>query len=326
MRRSGDDFFGNQGGAISGLLHLFSGTETSDGLSSELGRPAALFALVLAALAAAAWARPDLANRLPLGTCALLAGYFGLAVAVQTRSEIQQPGVVYDYAYGAYVGVGAAIVVFGAAGVLRRGELARYRRASVIAMLVLVGGLLVAFLLPWWEWEWPAAGLGQMTAIGLASPAAVVAAALTLCLPGAWSGTGPAERLALAVMVALFTGAAAAGSTDVYGARAYGLWAALGIAGALVVVAAALGPRTSETARRSLAGARHGRRRSALPRRAVSALAELVLWSGERAAFRALHRDERLDGGSDCCSCGCCPRRRNSSRCSPATPPSLVGG
>ena len=41
------------------------------GWSSEVGPAAALFALLLAAVAAAAWSRPNLARRLPLGRCAL---------------------------------------------------------------------------------------------------------------------------------------------------------------------------------------------------------------------------------------------------------------
>ena len=68
------EYFGNQGETVCGLLNLFSGDSTIEGLSSEVGRAAALFALLLVAVAALAWIRPNLAPRLPLGRCALLAG------------------------------------------------------------------------------------------------------------------------------------------------------------------------------------------------------------------------------------------------------------
>lgn len=239
-----DDYFGGQSGAASGLLHLFSGPETKDGLSSELGRALALFALLVAALGTAAWARPSLARRLPLGTCALLAGYFGVAVGVQMRSDpFPLQGCASHYAYGAYVGLVATIVVLVAGALARRAELMRYLSASPLVMLVLVGGLLSTFLLPWWEQPADPTPT-NITWIGLTSPAAVIAAALAVCLPGIWdrADTTPAERLGLAVAVALFTGGAA-GSSTFLAARVYGVWPALAIAGALVVLALVEGPR-----------------------------------------------------------------------------------
>jgi hypothetical protein len=217
-------------------MDLFSGERTTDGLSSELGRAAALFALLLAALAAAAWARPSLGRRLPLGRCALLAGYIGLAVGVETHKNANPEGFDAHFAYGAYVGLAAIIVILAAAAAERHRELARYLSASRLVLLVLVAGLLVAFLLPWWEQG--EFGSLTVTSIGLISPAAVVAAALALCLPGFWSrpGAGPEERLGFAAAVALFTGAAAVALT--YEAdHAYGVWPALGIALALLVLA-----------------------------------------------------------------------------------------
>ena len=146
-----DESFGGQGGTVCGLLHSFPSQRTIEGLSPEVGRAAALFALVLAAVGVAAWARPGLARRLPLGRCALLAGYFGIAVGIQTRSEAHQQGVgeTFHFAYGAYVGLAATIVILVAAGVDRRGELAHYRSATGLVLLLLVAGLLGAFLLPW---------------------------------------------------------------------------------------------------------------------------------------------------------------------------------
>jgi hypothetical protein len=225
------------GQPICAFLDLSSGERTTDGLSSELGRAGALVALLLSALAAAAWARPSLGRRLPLGRCALLAAYFGLAIGVETRATANPEGFDAHFAYGAYVGLAAMVVILAAAGAVRGRELTRYVSASRLILLVLVAGLLVAFLLPWWEQSgW--FGSLSVTPIGLQSPASVVATALALCLPGFWSraDTGPAERVGLAAAVALFTGAAAVSLA--YGAdHAYGVWPALGIALALVVLA-----------------------------------------------------------------------------------------
>ena len=130
-----------------GCSSYFSDGQTIDGLSADVGRAAALFALLLVAVAAAAWARPGLARRLPLGRCALLAGYFGIAVGVQTRSDAhqQRPAGSFHYAYGAYVGLAATIVILVAAAVERRGELARFRSASRLVLLLSSPGCLVRF-------------------------------------------------------------------------------------------------------------------------------------------------------------------------------------
>lgn len=251
-------YFGNQGDTVCGLLNLFSGGRTIDGLSSEVGRAAALFGLLLVALAAAAWIRPRLASRLPLGRCALLAGYFGVAVGAQTRSDADQQGVdeTLHYASGAYVGLAAVIVVLVAAGVERREELARYRSLSRLVMLVLVGGLLAAFLLPWWEQEYFGADnevVATFTTPGIASAAAAVAAALALCLPVLWSRVGAtlAERLGLAAAIVLFTGGASVSLEPFFGDRALGVWVALGLAGSLLLFALVDGPRSVRLAQSS---------------------------------------------------------------------------
>ena len=250
-----------QGQPVCGLLHRFSGERTTDGLSSELGRAAALAALLLSALAAAAWARPSLGRRLPLGGCALLAGYFGLAVGVETHRSANPEGFDAQYAYGAYVGLAALIVILAGAAAARRAEVTHHLSPSRLVLLVLGAGLLVAFLLPWWEY--PQYGSLAVTSIGLASPAAVVAAALALCLPRFWSqpDTGPAERVGLVAAVALFTGAAAVSLA--YGAdHVYGVWPALGIALALVAWAVLVErpgrPRLARLSWRQLAAAGAG--------------------------------------------------------------------
>jgi hypothetical protein len=229
-----------QGGDVTGLLNLFSGNLSVDGWSSGVGDVAALSALLLAAVAAVALARPDLADRLPLGLGALFVGYFGLAVAAAARSIAQQrevgmKGVDFHYAYGAYLGVAAAAVVVVAAGAMRRQELGRFRSRSRLAWIVVGVALLVAFLLPWERFASPGT---HVTFLGIASPAAVVAAALTLCLLGfSWRAEARAERLVLAVAAGLFTGAAFS-SLIFPGSHAYGAW--IGPAAAIALVALAM--------------------------------------------------------------------------------------
>ena len=91
----------------------------------------------------------------------------------------------------------------------RRGELARFRSASQLVLLLLVAGLLGAFLLPWEHVSIRGNEIIASFAVpGIASAAAAVAAALAMCLPVAWSrpGAAPAERLGLAAAVAALHG------------------------------------------------------------------------------------------------------------------------
>lgn len=226
-------------GGDAAVLNLFARNFTVDGWSSGLGEAAALVGLLLAAVAVIALARPNLADGLPVGLCALLVGYFGLAVAAQTRSvahesEIGMEGVDYHYAYGAYLGVAAAVVVLLAAAAMRRSEVVRHRSVSQLAFLALPVVLLVAFLLPWERFAFPA----RVTSLGIASPAAVVAAVLTVCLLGVSWRTAAArrERLLLAAAVALFS-VAAFSSLTFPGDHAYGAWLGLGAAGASLALA-----------------------------------------------------------------------------------------
>ena len=219
-------YFGPQDGAVQELLNLFSGNETVDGWSAGAGQVAGLFALLLVALGAAALARPTRAGRLPLGRCALLVVYFAVAVGAETLSVAHQRGIAdVERAYGSYLGLGGAIAVLLAAGAMRRGELVQYRSVSRLPVLGLVVALLLAFLLPWERFAWPT----QVTSPGIAIPAAVVAAALTLC---AVRG----QRLRHSAVVGLLTIAAFSSLTGPV-SRAYGAWVGLGVAVALVALA-----------------------------------------------------------------------------------------
>jgi hypothetical protein len=215
-------------GDPTGFLNLGLNPLSLDGWSSGIGPAAALSALLLAAVVAAAVARPNLSRRLPLGLCALFAGYFAVAVGAAVRSyarerEIEMKISHFHYAYGAYVRVSSAIVALLAAGAMRRAELVRSRSSSQRTVVVLVAGLLVSFLLPWQRFTVPP---GRFTFLGIVSPAAVIAVVLALCLVAvSWraDAAAHAERAGLAAATALFTGAALSSHTDP-GVRAYGAW------------------------------------------------------------------------------------------------------
>jgi small basic protein len=225
--------FGEQRGTVGSLLDLFAGSEPLEGWDSAVAPAAALAALLLVALSAVAWARPSLVVRLPLGRCALVAAYFALAVAVSTRSHAtwlisgSDADAAGDarFAYGTYVGLGAAAVTLLAALLLRRAELPEHRSPTEAAAVLLVSGLLLAFLLPWTRF----AGFENT---GIAGPAAQVGVVFAVCIPSAWS---PRTRLALAVLAGLFTAAAFSTTTFPYG-RAYGAWVGIGFALGLVAL------------------------------------------------------------------------------------------
>ncbi|HEU0246303.1 MAG TPA: hypothetical protein VFR38_04385 [Gaiellaceae bacterium] len=227
-----------QGSDVTGLLNLFSENLSVDGWSSGVGDAAALSALLLAAVAGIALARPNLADRLPLGLCAVVVGYFALAVAAAARSvahqrEVGMNGVDFHYAYGAYLGVAGGIVALLAAAALRREELVRERSASQLAALVLGVGLLVSFLLPWQRVGAPQ----DFTFLGIEEPAALVAA-VAVCVAAVWwmSESSIGEWLGLSAATAVFTVAALSGVT-LGVAHAYGAWVGLGFALALLALA-----------------------------------------------------------------------------------------
>ena len=116
---------GDSGGVVAVLSGSFAASNGIDGWSSGVGPAAGLVTFLLAAAAAFAVARPRLSARLPLGRCALLAGYFAIAVGIEARSSarlraVAAPGVHFHYAYGAYVGAAGTIVMLLGAGALRR--------------------------------------------------------------------------------------------------------------------------------------------------------------------------------------------------------------
>src|SRR5436309_11916115 len=79
-----------------------------DGWSTGLGAPTALLAVLVVALAAASFVRPQ-AFAAPLGQCALTAGYFGIALAVRAPLNARQEGRLlhghFHLTYGTYLGI-----------------------------------------------------------------------------------------------------------------------------------------------------------------------------------------------------------------------------
>ena len=216
------------------LLLLFGGIDSWDGWYSEVAPAAALASLVLMALAAAALV-PGLGERLPIGRTALTAAYFGVAVAFDMRSRAQLYGGNielgdYHLGYGAYLGIAGAVVLLVGAGLLRRQEVLENSSLPAAVASVLVIGLLVAFLLPWYRFA-------EISRPGISAPAAQIAAAVALLIPGSparWFGhRASVDQLGLALFAALFTGGAVA-SVTLLDEREYGAWVGLAFAIALV--------------------------------------------------------------------------------------------
>jgi hypothetical protein len=237
-------FFG-RGGDVNDLLNALGGPRTINGWSSTVGQAAELSALLMVGFATFALARPQLVRVLPLGQCALFVAYFGLAIGVETRSIAHRLAIGhFHYAYGAYLGLAAAMLVLLAGGVARREEAVRHRSASQLAASILAVGLLGAFLLPW-LYGAPVEGIAFP---GIDDPPIVIAAAITLSLLAVWwpADSGPrTERLVLSAAAVLFIGA---GFSVVRG-YSYGAWIALGLAIALVALALLDGAQVLRPAR-----------------------------------------------------------------------------
>ena len=230
------DYF-QSGPPTAGLTNLSSGGCTSfDGWSTGIGAAAALFAVLSVAVGAAALARPNSFGA-ALGQCALSAGYFGLAIAVRAPLDARQESRVlhqpFHYAYGTYLGIAAAAVLLLFAWVTPLRDHVRFAPANLLAFVLAVG-LLVAFLLPWAQFN-RTTEPGLLLAPGLAGAALASLVPLVFWRP---------ELPALGAAVALVT--AGAVSYLVFpAARAYGAWLALGLAGALALLALIVGRPSS---------------------------------------------------------------------------------
>jgi hypothetical protein len=234
-------FGGTGGGGVGGLPNLFSGGANLnvEGWSLGVSGPAALSALLLATLLVVVLVRPVLLNRLPIGLCGLLVGYFAFALAAVARSNAHSRRVAYrqigalhfHYAYGAYLGVAGGVVALLAAGGLRRDELFRARSVPRLAAAVVATGALVSFLLPWERF----AAIKQTAFLGIESPPAVLAAVAICAAVVSSTRRSSAETLALSAAAVLLIGAAVSGVT-LGVVHSYGAWIGLGLGIAFVAV------------------------------------------------------------------------------------------
>jgi hypothetical protein len=212
--------------------------EPFDGWASGVAPAAALAALLLVGLSAVALARPELATRLPLGRCAIATAYFGVALAVDTRSHgepaVRETEADLRLASGAYLGLGAATAVLLAALALRRGKLRQLRSPFAVTAAILTTGLLLVFLLPW-------AQLMEFEYTGIGAATAQVAVVVAICTP-----SGP-RRLAL--LVSLFAAASFSLATTSGLERTYGAWLELGLAIAFALLSLSAGIRRPELER-----------------------------------------------------------------------------
>jgi hypothetical protein len=203
-----------------------------DGWSTQAGVAASLVALVLLAGAAATLVRFGVLDRLPFAPLAFLLPYLAIGGLVYMRAEEKLfPGHQrYHYAYGAYLGVGAAAVTLLASVAHGRGTIVR-RPTAVEALAVLLGvGLLISFLLPWAH----TLGPGNASFPGVTLPVVVLAAA-GLCLlahPALRSGRQLYGAAAIAILTVAGVNAV---RPDKVG---YGAWMAVGFAVALVALVA----------------------------------------------------------------------------------------
>ena len=253
VSRSG---FGSRGTVgVLGTLEVSAGSN-SDGWTTQGGVVASLAALVLVAAAAVALVRPgSTGRRLPLLPFALALPYLAIAGLVSLRAEEALLGTVqsnrsgqYHPAYGAYLGIAAAVVGLLAAAFLERARLARRPSGVELIALLLGAGLLVAFLLPWTSLSAP--GTNTISFPGVDGPSVVLAAVAVCLLVGALLRSGNALYVAgmIAVLVAATVNEVMGPNVD------YGTWTALGLAVALVVATAFVG-RPARPAIPSLSGA-----------------------------------------------------------------------
>jgi hypothetical protein len=216
-----------------GLQHFFGGSEPFEGWVSGVAPAAALAALLLVGLSVLAFARPELAARLPLGRSALATAYFGVAIAVDTRSAATGYGDV-RFAYGAYLGLGAAAAVLLAALALRRAELRQLRSPFAVAATILTSGLLLVLLLSWSQFM-------EFEYTGIATAPAQVAAVVAICTPSA--------PRSLALLAGLFIAAAFSVTTSSGLERTYGAWLGIGLAISFAVLSVSAGIRRPELER-----------------------------------------------------------------------------
>ena len=232
---------GDQG--VLGLLDQFAGGGGQiNGWVGGPGDIAVLLVIAIVIATIAAFRRPHLAARLPIGALGVALGYFAVAVAVQVHavSPALTNGERFhtSWVYGFYLGLASAGVALLSALAYRGNELWWPRGAGDIAAAALGVALLVSFLLPWYEFPKPE----SFNFYGIMIAAAVIAAP-ALILGARWlhREAGRRWRLPFAIAVAVLTAGAAdaVAPSALPGVHRYGTWIAIGCAVSLVALEAA---------------------------------------------------------------------------------------
>ena len=206
--------------------------ENVDGWSSGLGAATGVLAVVLVVVGAATLARPAVFGA-ALGQSALVAGYFGIALAVRApavaRQEARLLHAHYDVGVGTFVGwVATALLVLGACATPLRSCV--QRRPGNVLVLLAAAGLLATLLLPW-------ARFGGTTGAGVALPPGTAAAVLAALVPLVY---WRAELPLLGAAALLMAGGAVA-SVAFPVSKEYGAWIGVGVAAALAAVTLVIG-------------------------------------------------------------------------------------
>lgn len=224
------------------FLHFF---DDEEGAWSALASTAcAVVALYLVAAGTIVWIRAPRAIHMPISAPSLVAAFFALAIAVDTRATATNlhggaPTVDFEYARGAYLGLAASVLTIASAFALRRSARVRSKRPPAVGLLgtVTAIGLLIALLLPWEQ----ATFFSQATIEnrGISEPASVaVALAAAWLATTFWSNRAEAgwSPVLVATSAGLFTLGAVTAASALF-ERIYGAWFAIAIAFVLVPLA-----------------------------------------------------------------------------------------
>jgi hypothetical protein len=227
-------------GPGSGVFNLFN--PFAFGGWGTFGQAAALAAIALIVLVLVGFVRPELADSLPFGGCAIALATLALVNAASLTEGIYR--LEYEHASahlstGAYVGGAAAFVALLGAAAASRAELTELGSATVAAATLLTAGLVAAYVLPAFNANTHSptgASDFQFISVGTYGTAIMLLIAsfgLTF-----WLGAAPLRRLSAALVILVLT----VGGFSTLGTHAhwpYEAWLAIGSAAGLLVLALA---------------------------------------------------------------------------------------
>jgi len=234
------------GTGLSGVLDLldafsFSGWGT-------FGQAAALAAIALIVLVVVGFVRPELADSLPFGGCAIALATLALVNAAALRTDgIYRLG--YEHASarlstGAYVGGAAAFVALLGAAAASRDRFAELGSATVAAATLLTAGLVAAYVLPTLNVHThPLTGASGFQFISVGTYGTAIMLLIASFGLTFWLGAEPPLRRlsAAAVILVLAVGGFSTLGTHMH--WPYEAWLAIGCAAGLLALALATNGR-----------------------------------------------------------------------------------